>query len=251
MDVALTRLSLADATPRRRAVASLGLALAFGVVTQALFWRTGIGVNLGVWTLLVLAAELALFARPSRRVPASACGAIAACALLASSIVVHASCWTLVIALPADLVLLAALPFLLRDAPTMTELAAVRSPRCGLWRGRRAPRPTPCAGSREALGGARSPWGLAKGLLLGVPAAGIFALLLSSDDDFREPPPCLPGPRPRARRARRRTRATSTRDSRSSSSRLGSRCAWCSRAIVSCGPAVTARWRRSRAAAPS
>lgn len=171
---------------RRRAALTVMLALGLGTLTQALFWRTGLGLNFFLWSVAILAAQVALFtgARP-RSVPPTAWGAVACSLLLSFSVVVRASDWTFAIAVPADLAVLAALPFLLRDRPTLAGLAAV--PLEVL----RSLGHTPRAGrdalmvSREALGGGRSLVGATKGLVLGVPATGLFALLLSADDDFR------------------------------------------------------------------
>ena len=168
---------------RRQAVRTLATALTLGVLTQALFWRTGMGINFFLWTLIVLGAEVAAFGG-GRRLPATALGAIAASVLLSFAFVFHASEWTAVVAVPVDMALLAALPFLLVDRPTVEGLAVLPSRAFGSLG--RAPRATAEATqlTREALGG-RSLAGIAKGMAMGVPAAGLFALLLSTDDDFR------------------------------------------------------------------
>jgi hypothetical protein len=178
----------ADAV-RRRAVTAIVSALAFGTLTQALFWRTGLGVNFFVWNLAVLGGHVALFAPSStrgRRVAPTAAGAIACSLLLSFSVVLYASDWTVSIAVPADLAILAGLPFLLRDAPTVAGVSAVPATVLrSLGRTRHAA--TLAARlPREAVGnGARTLLGASKGLLLGAPAAAFFALLLSADDDFR------------------------------------------------------------------
>ena len=48
---------------RRRATATLLLAVLGGTVTQALFWKTGIGLNFFLWDLAIVGAFLAVFPR--------------------------------------------------------------------------------------------------------------------------------------------------------------------------------------------
>jgi hypothetical protein len=185
MELTLSLPTLPLSERRRHAALTLVVVLVLGTFTQALFWRTGLGVNFSIWNLLVLVSELALFRRRPGRVPPTAIGAITASLLLSLSIVVYASDWTLAIAVPADLALLVAIPFLLRDRPTIAGIATV--PMQALRSLGKTPRAARAATdlSREALGGGRELIGVGKGLLLGVPTATLFALLLSVDDDFR------------------------------------------------------------------
>src|SRR5207237_934305 len=48
---------------RRRAAVALAVALAAGALTQALFWRTGLGLNFWVWDLALVGASVAVFRR--------------------------------------------------------------------------------------------------------------------------------------------------------------------------------------------
>jgi hypothetical protein len=167
-----------------RAVVTLLGALSAGTVTQALFWSTGVGLNFFVWTLLLVGANVAAYG--SRPISPTTWGAIAAAVLLAGSVVLYASTWTLAIAAPADVAVLMALPFLLRDPLTLSDLASV--PCRAIASVIRVPRATRCAARLlgDAFGsrGSTSALGLALGVAAGVPTAGLFALLLGSDVDF-------------------------------------------------------------------
>ncbi len=176
--------SLAVARRSRTARLVVGGALATGAVTQALFWRVGIGLNFFLWTLLAVAASLASV-RP-RRVTRFAWGLIVAACLLGFSVLRFAGDWTLAIAVPTDLALLALLPLVLRDPVQMRD--AARLPLLAARTLRRAPR-----AAREAtrlptvaLGGHGAVWlQVVRGTLVGLPVTGIFVLLLSADIDFR------------------------------------------------------------------
>jgi hypothetical protein len=168
----------------RPAIALLLAALGLGAITRGLFWHTGIGLNFCAWDLLLVGANVAVFRRGAIR-PA-AWSAITACALLGFSVVRYASDWSLAIALPATLAILAALPILLRDGPDLGALAGLP------WRMIASLRHTPAAlgdtarlpGKAVGEAGRARLQGVMVGLLLGVPTAGLFTLLLSIDADF-------------------------------------------------------------------
>jgi hypothetical protein len=169
---------------RRRASRALSIALIAGTTTQALFWNASTGLNFFVWDLVLIAASIAAFRRGS--IPRAAWGAIGVAALLGFSIVRYASDWTLCIAVPSTVVVLCALPLLLRDRLGLDGLANVP------WRLftslRRAPRATIEAARMPAKAfgspGTAALRRVVAGLALGAPTAGVFVLLLSSDHDF-------------------------------------------------------------------
>jgi hypothetical protein len=170
---------------RRRAIATLLLAVLGGTVTQALFWKTGIGLNFFLWDLAIVGAFLAVF--PRGRISSVAWGAASACVLLGFSVVRFASPWTLTIAFPANIAILAALPIVLSESVTLRDIGSV--PLRLLLLPRRTPRAaaTLAAMPRTAAGehGATAGRHVVRGLFIGVPTAGLFAALLASDVSFR------------------------------------------------------------------
>ena len=164
-------------------VVLLVLALVAGAVVQALFWHTGIGANWLVCDAIQIGLAIVLFRRGPIR--AAAWAAMGCSIVLGLAVVRYASTWTIVLALPLNAALLGALPVLLRDPRTLGELARVpvdmalsivRVPRA-LTRAVAVP--------AEALdfGGGKGR-ALVVGLALGLPTAGLFTLLLSSDPNF-------------------------------------------------------------------
>jgi hypothetical protein len=187
MDIALSHIPSSMTQERRRAAAELSLALLAGGATQALFWKTGFGLNFFVWDLFVVAASVTLFQRrDGRPLGGTAWGAIGASLLLGFALVRFESDWALWIAAPATVALLAVLPLLLRDRSTLGELSRLPARAFGslvetpeaIFATARLP--------GVAVGGAGSGLlrGVGRGLLLGVPTAGLFTLLLASDTDF-------------------------------------------------------------------
>jgi hypothetical protein len=170
---------------RRRAIATLVLAVLGGTVTQALFWKTGIGLNFFLWDLAIVGAFLAVF--PRGRISSVAWGAASACVLLGFSVVRFASPWTLAIAFPANIAILAALPILLSESVTLGDIGSVPL-RLLLLPGRtRRAAATLAAMPRTAAGehGGTAGRHVVRGLFIGAPTAGIFAALLASDVTFR------------------------------------------------------------------
>jgi hypothetical protein len=190
MNIALSPTHFFATDERRHALAAVSLAVLAGGATQALFWKTGLGLNFFVWDVFVLAASVTLFRRPrtagAAGLGATAWGAIGACLLLGFSIVRYASAWTLFIAAPVVVVTLHVLPLLLRERVSLAELSRLPSRALvalvdvpeAIFGAARLP--------AVALGGVGSGvlGGLSRGLLLGLPTAGLFALLLASDTDF-------------------------------------------------------------------
>jgi hypothetical protein len=170
---------------RRRAIATLLLAALGGTVTQALFWKTGIGLNFFLWDLAIVGAFLAVF--PRGRISTVAWGAASACVLLGFSVVRFASPWTIAIAFPATIAILAALPIVLSESVTLRDIGSVPMRLLVLpGRTRRAAAtlasmPRTAAGEHGATAGRQ----VMRGLFIGVPTAGLFAALLASDVSFR------------------------------------------------------------------
>ncbi len=176
----------ASGTTRERRTATLALATAFllGTATHALFRRSGLGLNFWLWDLLVLAAAAFLLRRG--KISATAWGAMAASALLGFSVVLYESEWTLLIAVPATLALLAVVPLLLRDRYDLAALARIPGRVFlsftrtyeALLETSRLPRIAAGGGANDALAAAT------RGLLVGIPTAGLFTFLLARDADF-------------------------------------------------------------------
>jgi len=173
----------AAAPERRTAQIALGGAIVAGVATQALFWGAPAGLNWWLWDLMVIGLQLAAF---RRKMTPAAWGAVAAAAVLGASVVGFASDWTLWVAIPSTFGVLAALPIVLGDELTVAKLASL--PARWLASLGHAPKAVREAARLpgEALGGATGgvAGSVAKGTLLGLPTAGFFALLLSSDVGF-------------------------------------------------------------------
>jgi hypothetical protein len=161
------------------------MSLAFGVATQALFWRTGIGLNFFLWAILAAMASLASV-QPRRLTPVAACLVLSS-VLLAFSVVRFASSWALYIAAPSTVLVVGFVPLALRDGTGFHD--AARLPLDVLRSLRNAPAAAHGAARMTrsvALGGHVSGRAqVLKGLLLGLPITGLFALLLAADADFR------------------------------------------------------------------
>lgn len=174
---------------RRRALRTLGLAAVLGIVTHALFRNAGLGLNFFLWTVLLVGAHVAAFHPPHRgRIRPLAWGAMAVALYLAFTVVRFESTWAVVIAVPTTLAVLAILPMLLRDGLDLEGLAGVplRLVRLPAWMPRAfvqsARLPGVVAGSDVQKGATR----FAKGLVIGMPIAGFFTLLFSSDSAFSD-----------------------------------------------------------------
>ena len=123
MDIALSHTPLFEANERCRAVATLLLAVLAGGATQALFWHTGFGLNFWIWDLFVVGASVLTLRRGSVR--PTAWGAIGAATFLGFTVVRYESAWTLAIATPATLAILAVLPLLLRDRYSLADFSRI------------------------------------------------------------------------------------------------------------------------------
>lgn len=187
MNVALPTIAPSLAVQRPRyAQRALALVLAAGVVTEALFWRAGIGLNFWIWDLLAVAGQIAVYRRG--KIPPVARGAAAAAVILGFAPLRFESTWALVIGVPSTLAVLSALPALLEDRLSLAELAALP------WRMLRSVTVTPRAVAdaakvpgraiAEAEGRGGTVFGVGLGLLVGLPTAGIFIGLLATDDAF-------------------------------------------------------------------
>ncbi len=162
-------------------------AIALGVFTQALFFRAGLGFTWLIWDLLIVAVTLASLGRG--RLGPAAIATATACALLGLAFVVRRSDFTAVIALPANIALLLALPVVVAEEVSFVELPTVplRMLRTlpfvptALGRTITAPRDAMVAldgGERHIVRRTLA------GLVLGLPLAGFFTLLLCADSYF-------------------------------------------------------------------
>ena len=184
MNATLSLPSMDHGTHRRRALGLVAYALVAGVVTAALFWRTGLGLNFFVWELLSIASFVMLFRRGP--IAPAAWGAIAASVAVGFSVVRYASPWTLCVALPSSAMLLLALPVLLRERSTLADLQ--RLPLRAVTSILAVPDAATSAARLPGL--SASAWsgkairGVGRGLFVGLPIAGVFMLLLSFDAKF-------------------------------------------------------------------
>jgi hypothetical protein len=130
-------------------------------------------------------AFLAVF--PRERISTVAWGAASACVLLGFSVVRFASPWTLAIALPTNIAILAALPIVLSESLTLRDVGSVPLRLLLLPARTRRVAATLGAMPRTAAGedGATVGRHVLRGLFIGVPTAGLFAALLASDVSFR------------------------------------------------------------------
>jgi hypothetical protein len=180
MDIAISEAPFTATSDRRRAAQALSFALLAGITTQSLFWRTSLGLNFVVWDLMVVGAAVSMLRRGVLR--PTAWGAIVACVLLGGSLLLHESRWTYVIVVPSTLLMLAALPLLLGDGASLAGLSRV--PEQLLVSLGRTPRAVAETARLPGLvvGGAMR--GLVRGVLVGLPTAALFTVLLASDTEF-------------------------------------------------------------------
>ncbi len=170
-----------------RAPQVLLAAVILGVATQALFFRTGLGLDWLVWDLMMIAVTLVALSRGPLKAPAI--GASVLAALLGAAFVFHRSAFTSVVALLANVVVLLSLPVIVSEELSFAELGALP------WRAFSTLFRTPFAIVATALlprdallvldGKDRN---VARrtmaGLLLGLPISGVFTLLLCGDTGF-------------------------------------------------------------------
>ena len=183
-------MNTADISRRRAVLAMLGAVVAGGL-TQALFWDVApIGAVWLVFDVLLVAAMVLLFARDAAdgRFRVTLAGALVAAGAIAfgAALVLHASTWALVAALPANAALLFALPFVLARGIRIGQLRDL--PRAIVDGACRTPSSLVAAATlpRYALDstGRHHARGLLRGLALGAPVAAIFIALLSADANF-------------------------------------------------------------------
>lgn len=171
----------------RRAPRVLLTAVALGVITQALFWNARLGLDWLAWDVIMIATTLIVLGR--RPLRAAAIAASAACLLFGVAIVLHQSAFTTWVALPSNLAVLAALPVIVGEDLGFAELGTVPERLLATVGvvpsaiGRTATLPLAAISVLDEGGRAVARRTLA-GLLLGVPVAGVFTLLLSADAGF-------------------------------------------------------------------
>lgn len=182
-----TSLPAAPRAATARAPRVLAGAVILGVVTQVLFFRTGLGLDWLIWDLMLIAVTYRTLARGALRAPAIAVGVLAA--LLGAAFVLHRSDFTTAITLPLNLVALAALPVIvaddmsvldLQDLPLRLITTSFRIP-FAIFVTVLLPRDALVELDGEGRSVARRS---IAGLALGLPIAGVFTALLSADAGF-------------------------------------------------------------------
>jgi hypothetical protein len=171
----------------RRALGIFLGALGLGLLTQALFWEARLGLDWFVWDLAMVTLTLATVAR--RPLRATSIVASAVCLLFGAAFVLHRSVFTSVVALPANIVMLGALPVIVGHDLELHELTSIPKRLLqsldafpnAVARTVTLPRDAIAVLDGEGRSVARR---TAMGLLLGLPAAGIFTLLLCADPGF-------------------------------------------------------------------
>ena len=176
-----------DRSAEKRAPWILLGAMLLGAGTQALFWNAGLGAN---WLAWVLAMVILTFTslRPARIKPTAIAAAVAT-VTFAGALVLHRSAFTTTIALPSSILVLAMLPVIVGEELGFDDLVTLPTRMFGaLGRvptsfARTVFLPSDAVSVLDARGR-----GLAKGaiagLVVGLPAAGFFALLLAADPGF-------------------------------------------------------------------
>jgi hypothetical protein len=156
------------------------LALAAGVATAALLWRTPIGLS---WLVFVLVFVAVCLRRLGARSPTLLATTWAAAAVaLAAALCWRASAWTLAIAFPASLAMLVALPMIVHRRLSWHELDELPA-LCLAWLfGMPAAVPAARAGlpSVESRGSRR----VLAGIAIGGPISLVATLLLSANPRF-------------------------------------------------------------------
>lgn len=161
--------------------------IVLGVLTQALFFRVGLGLDWLVWDLAMIAVTFASLSKGRLRAPAL-CAAVVAAAL-GVAFVLRRSAFTAAVAIPSNLVVLAVLPVLVAEDLSFRELATL-STRLGdvVARGPAAigdtvvlPRDAIAVLDGEGRSVVRR---TVTGLLLGLPVSGAFTALLCGDAGF-------------------------------------------------------------------
>lgn len=170
-----------------RAPRVLLTAVLLGVVTQALFFRAGLGLDWLIWDLMMIGLTLGVLGRGRLRAPAI--GASVLAALLGLAFVVHRSAFTTAVALPANLAVLSVLPILVSEELSFADLGdlparvfgTVRRTPWAIFATAMLPRDAVVVLDGAERNVARR---TVAGLLLGLPISGVFTVLLCGDAGF-------------------------------------------------------------------
>ena len=162
-------------------------ATALALFTQLLFFRAGPGLSWFVWDAAMVGVTLGVLARG--RLTSAAIATATACLFLGFAFALRRSAFTGVVALPTNLALLAALPIVVREELSFADLGSVPARVFGtlpfvpdaIARTVTLPRDAVIAldgGGRSVLRRSLA------GVVLGLPLAGVFTLLLCADSNF-------------------------------------------------------------------
>jgi hypothetical protein len=173
-------------SPRGRAALVLAGAGAAGVAVHALLHDARVGVGWLVVDAMLVAAMLVLLPARGTRPTGAAWLLGAAAVWLGAATVYYASDWVLAVALPANVVALGALALVSSRSMRLGDLGALGRASfdalCASVPASVATAHVPC----EALdaGGRRHALGVLRGVLLGLPVAAVFIMLLSAEPNF-------------------------------------------------------------------
>ncbi|NUP12638.1 MAG: DUF4173 domain-containing protein [Polyangiaceae bacterium] len=174
----------APAPSTRRARRVLAASLAAGTVVQALFWDTGVGLN---WFLAIAGAVVASFVLFTERpIRGPAMVAAVSSIALAAAPVLRAGAFNQVVAVPLSFVAAALVPVLLRSRAGFGDLPMfVRELDRTFLGSLGAIRSTVQLPKDAFEGHGKQTFGsVARGCAIGLPIAGLFAVLLGADPKF-------------------------------------------------------------------
>ncbi|HWL85262.1 MAG TPA: DUF4173 domain-containing protein [Polyangiaceae bacterium] len=172
---------------QRRAASLLAVALALGIATQGLFWNARLGINFCLWDGLLAGALLVAWRRAG--IASAAWGCATASALFGFAAALHASAWSMTIAVPCAGVTLLVLPLLLAEKARLWQIPRLAARALGSFEyfGRipaavtfTVKLPFGLLGSSQKTRSLR----VLVGLVLGTLAASVFIALFSSDPEF-------------------------------------------------------------------
>jgi two-component system sensor histidine kinase BaeS len=176
--------SLSVRSARPHGLAIVGASLLLATATQALLFRSSLGLGWAIVDALLVAMTFVVGGRTARH--AAAFMVAAACLALGAALVVHASDWAVMVAFPANVAFLALLAVVALRPVTLATMSELPARALTMAKGA----PVACGAlvqsSREALASSQRARvrGAAVGLALGLPLSALFVALLAADPGF-------------------------------------------------------------------